>query len=248
MAEPFDDRTDKDDGIGSRLRGRKSRASAAREIEALLATAPSVLEVTPAQVSEIVDRHGVRLDRQLRTPARNFYRRFFEFCLVDHAVTDEEAAELEHLRAMLSIDDADAESVHDEVARVVYGAAVEVVLEDHRLDPEEAAFLHRLQDHLNIDEQVASETIESQTARSRQRYLAKVASTDDLLLTSQEIKLTLDGSSTESLGLAVANAIHEACAALPELKTVDVDRIRVDIDDGNVKRWHVSLRAVLDRE
>jgi len=248
MAEPFDDRTHKDEGVGSRLRGRKSRASATREIEALLAAAPTVRDVTPAQVSEIADRHGVRLDRQLRTPVRSFYRRFFELCLLDHAVTDEEAEDLEHLRAALSIDDEVADSVHDEVAKVVYGAAVEVVLEDHKLDPEEAMFLQRLRDNLAIDEHVASETIENQTARSRQRFLAKVSSTDDLLVTSQEIKLTLDGSSTESLGLAVTDAIREACAALPELKTVDVDRIRVDIDEGSVERWHVSLRAVLDRD
>jgi flavin-binding protein dodecin len=248
MAEPFDDRTRATEGLASRLPGRKARAAAAREIEALLAQAPSVSSVSAGQVVDVAARNGLELDRRLRTPTRNLYRRYFEFCLLDQAVSDEEAAELDHLRTILALDDADAASVHDEVARTVYGAAVEEVLDDHRLDPDEAAFLQRLRDDLRLDESVAAETIEDHTLRSRQRYIAKVASTDDVLVTSQEIKLTLEGSSEHSLDDAVADALREACAAIPELASVEIASVRVDVDQGRIGRWRVSLRTVLDRD
>ncbi len=248
MAEPFDDRTHTTDGLGARLPGRKARAMAAREIETLRATASSVTDVTAEQIAGGAAAHGLELDRRLRTPRRSLYRRYLEFCLLDQAVCDEEAAELEHLRTILALDGEDSASVHDEVAHAVYGAAVEEVLNDHRLDPDEAAFLQRLQVDLGMDEAVARQTLESETRRSRHRYLSKVASSDDVLLTSQEIKLTLDGSSERSFEDAVADALRQACAALPELEQVEIAGMRVDIDEGVVGRWHVSLRAVLDRD
>jgi len=246
MAEPFDDRTQTTDGLGSRLPGRRARATAAREIEALFASAARVSDVTAERIIEIAGKHGLQLDRRLWTMRRNLYRRYLEFCLLDQAVSDDEAAELEHLRVILALNAEDAASVHDEVASTVYGSAVAQVLEDHRLDPDEASFLQRLRDDLGLDEKVAAETLEDHTIRSRQRYLSKVATTDDLLVTSQEIKLTLAGSSETSLEDAVGHALHEACAALPELKTVEIADIRVEISDGTVGRWLVSLRAVLD--
>lgn len=64
---------------------------------------------------------------------------------------------------------------------------------------------------------------------------------------SQEIKLEIAGSSEDSIEGAVSDALAEASTVLPGLKRVETTALEADIDDGQVSRWHVKLKAVLDR-
>ena len=111
MADPFERKAGETSGVG-RLLGRAGK-TALREIEDLLARAQRVREVEPDLVKEVADRHGVDLGRRLRTPRRNLYRRFFEYCLVDHALSDDEIADLSHLRAILELPEDDIAEVHE---------------------------------------------------------------------------------------------------------------------------------------
>jgi flavin-binding protein dodecin len=83
--------------------------------------------------------------------------------------------------------------------------------------------------------------------RARQRYLSTVVSSDDILVASQEIKLEIEGSSEESIEGAVSDALREAATVLPGLKRVVVSSLEADISQGAVTRWHVKLKAVLDK-
>ena len=246
MTGPFESNPGTSGGLGSRLLGRKARGAANRDIEALLAGSPDISAVTADRVAAIATEHGVELSR-LQSQCRDLYRRYLEFCLVDHALSDAEIADLGHLRTILVLPDEVASEVHEEVSCAVYGAAIDDVLSDHRLDPEEEEFLTRLRDDLDIDAEAAERAFEEGRRRARQRYLSTVVSSDDILVASQEIKLEIEGSSEESIEGAVSDALKEAGTVLPGLKRIEVAALEADVAGGGVSRWHVKLKAILDK-
>jgi len=246
MTGPFESNPGTSGGLGSRLLGRKARGAANRDIEALLAGSPEISAVTADRVAAIATEHGVELSR-LQSQCRDLYRRYLEYCLVDHALSDDEISDLGHLRTILALPDEAASEVHEEVACAVYGAAVDDVLSDHRLDPEEEEFLTRLRDDLDIDADAAERALEKGRRLARQRYLSTVVSSDDILVASQETKLEIQGSSEGSIEDAVSDALKEAGTVLPGLKRVEVAALEADIAGGEVSRWYVKLKAVLDK-
>lgn len=246
MAGPFEESAKPDRGLGSRLLGRRARSAAAREVEALLAGATSISDLTERDVEAAVERHGTDLSR-LRSSFRDMYRRYLEHCLVDLALSEQEALDLAHLRRVLGLDEATAAEVQEEVACAVYGSAIDDVLADHRLEPEEEAFLKHLRADLKLDDEVASQAFEQGRRRARQRYLSTVVSTDDVLVASQEVKLELRGTSESSLEDAVRSSLVEARTVLPGLKEIEVKTIRAEVGESGVRRWNVTVGAVLDR-
>lgn len=246
MSGPFEADPSASGGLAARLLGRKARGAASRDIEALLAGSPELLSLSAERVAEVAAQHGVDLSR-LQSQCRDLYRRYLEYCLVDHALSEDEVADLSHLRHILALPDAVASEVHEEVACAVYGAAVDDVLSDHRLEPEEEAFLQSLRAGLDIDAETADRAFEAGRRRARQRYLSTVVSSDDLLVASQEIKLEIDGTSGDSIEAAVADALREATTVLPGLKRVEISALEADVEGGAISQWHVKLRAVLDK-
>jgi flavin-binding protein dodecin len=247
MTGPFDTDPQARGGLGTRLLGRRARGAAAREIETLLAGSAELSTISAEDVAGIASSHGMEMSR-LQSSCRDLYRRYLEFCLIDHALSDEEVADLAHLRDILSLSADAASEVHEEVACAVYGAAVDEVLSDHRLDPEEEVFLKRIRGDLNIDPEAARQAMDAGRRKARQRYLSSVVSSDDILVASQEIKLEIEGSSEESIEAAVTDALREATTVLPGLKRIEISGLQADVSNGGVGAWHVKLRAVLDRD
>ena len=246
MAEPFEKRTRR--GALSKVLGSAAKRGAIDDIEALLCDADRVCDVVAQQVKEIGDRHGVDLGRKLRSARVQLYRRFLQHCLVDHHLSDDESEDLEHLRALLNVNAADASRVHDEVSRQVYGEAVDEVLDDQQLDPDEEEFLSRLRGQLAIPEEIANALLAEGVQRARQRFFSKSASRSGVFLTSQEAPLQLVGASEGSIEGAVNDALEQACRAVPRLHWVEVSKIRGEVADGRVKEWQVELKAWLDPE
>ena len=99
----------------------------------------------------------------------------------------------------------------------------------------------------DIDASTAERAMEEGRRRARQRYLSTVVSSDDILVASQEIKLEIEWSSEESIEGAVFDALAEATTVLPGLKRVVVASLEADVAGGEVSRWHVKLKALLDK-
>ncbi len=250
MAEPFQRRS-ASDGALTRMLGRRSKGSLIREIEELLADAGRVSDVSAEQVAGLAENHGHDLSRRLRTPRKNLYRRLLEHCLVDNALSEEENADLAHLRRILRLEEIDAARVHDEVARTVYGSAIDHVLEDHRLDPDEETFLKRLRDELALPEQLAEQLLKEGEARARERYLFRAVSHEGpFMLAAREAVLHPTGTSESTIEDAVQAAVEEAARAVPqlELRWVELNELRAEVEKGRVSKWHVKLRAVLSPE
>lgn len=241
MAEPFERRVSSGRGFLGRLR--RARGGVIREIEDLLARARRVSEVDPEQVAAVARSHGVDLGRRLRTARLGLYRRFFEQCLRDQTVSDEERRELAHLRRLLQLEDGDIARLHEEVAVAVYGDAVDRVLEDHRLDPEEEDFLRKLRDELVLSDELAERLLAQGSGRARRRFLDRAVQRDDFLLASRDLTLELSGESECGLEAAVERAVEQASRAVDGLTGVEVSRIGVEVAGGRVARWHVKLQA-----
>lgn len=243
VANPFVEKTTV--GAFSRLLG-SGRAVA--EIEALLAGATRLCEVSPEDVDQIAKRNGIDLDRRLAGPRRSLYRRFLEHCLVDCALSPEENVDLAHLQRLLRLDVADSARIQDETAQAVYGRAVADVLRDQQLDPEERSFLERISTDLSLTPQITAQIYEKGAAQSRERYLMRAHTHASALLASRTAKLELPGSSEKSLEDAIRAALAEAAHALPELASARLSEIRADVREGHVVRWHVVLESELERK
>lgn len=239
MAKPFV-RHPAETGLRRLMSGRRA---CIREIEGLLADAAGVRDVTAEQLAGIAARHGVDLATQLATARRELYRRFLDHCLTDQELSAEETAEVEHLRRLLQLPDADAAEVHDQVARGVYGQAIDEVLADNRLDPEEAEFLHRLGATLALPEEERDQIYEDGSRRARSRFLRRTLAHESALVAPRRRVLELSGTSTRSLEDAIQGALAEAVRAVPELRHFEVTRIHGDLEGSAVARWQVELRA-----
>jgi flavin-binding protein dodecin len=247
MSGPFESGPAARTGLGALLLGRRSRAATLRDVEALLADAPRITDVTRDQVRDVAVRHGVDLDR-LQAPLRDLYRRYLEFCLEDRAISEDEVTDLAHLRGVLHLGEETAAAIHEEVAYTVYGSAVDEVLSDNRLEPDEEGFLQRLRNDLGLDTDAANRALEEGRARARRRYLSTAVSPDDLFVVSRDLTVKLEGSSAESVEDAVNDALKRVEAVMPGVERVEITRIEAEIDPGRVRTWHVQLEGAVRRE
>jgi flavin-binding protein dodecin len=246
LAEPFESREPR--GRLSRVLPGQNKSAAIQEIESLLAAAERVSDVSPQQVEEVAARHGIDLGRRCRTSLLHLYRRFFEHCLIDHALSPDESADLRHLRRLLHLADDDARRAHDEIASAVYGSALDQVLDDQRLDPDAEAFLGALRSELALPDRVAEALLAEGIERARQRFFSRTAARSGVFLTSQEAPLQLVGVSDESIQGAVDDALEQATRAVPRLHWIEVATIRGEVREGHVREWQVELKAWLDPE
>lgn len=237
MAEPFEARPER------KMRSRK-RAFLA-ELETELANPVRVTLVDPSRVEELAQARGIDLEMDVTTPRRGLYRRFLEYCLNDHALSEEESEDLTHLQKLLHLNSADVHSVQDEVTRSVYGQAIDEVLDDYRLDPEEEAFLQRLRAEIGISEDVAAELQQDGKERARHRFVSRAAVQQSSFVTNKGAEVELQGSSEKSFEEAVQAAIEAAYQSLEKIESAELKTLRVDVAEGRIQKWSVKLTTRL---
>lgn len=152
---------------GRRLLRRRTPDDAVVEINNLFARAHTVRAITDMQITEVVHRYGIASAVQLPRDREHLYRDYLLYCLSDHHLTDEEVADLGHLKNLLRLDDQTVDLVHRRVAREVYSRSVDQVLADATVDADERQFLLRLRVHLSIPDAVA-ENIEEMKRRQQE--------------------------------------------------------------------------------
>lgn len=245
MAEPFLTEPAVESGALSRLLGSRARAAAARDVESLLAAADRVTSVSADEILTAAALHEVDLDRHLRSCCRGLYRRYVEHCFVDRKLSEQEAADLAHLRSVLRLGELECAKVHHDVAKALFGAAVEDALGDMRFEPEEEAFLERLRADLRLEEEAAGRAVAEATRRARNRFLATASTGEGALVAAREATVELKGASSGSIEEAVRDALARAGDALPDLDRVELVGTMARLVDGDVVGWEVTLRAAL---
>jgi len=246
MAEPFRDRAAEKRGRRLSVGPGRRKKAFLEELETLLATAESLIKVDVAVVSQLAQAHGIDVSADLTTARRALYRRFLEYCFNDYALSAEEAGALAHLQAILALSEADVSIAKEEAVRSVYGRALDAVLEDYQLDPDEEAFLLRLRREIGLSGDSAQALLAQKKEQARQRFIhgAKIYE-GSVLMASQGTEVELHGESATTLEDAVCAALARATSALPEIRSAVVRDLRVEVAEGAISKWRVTLRARL---
>lgn len=246
MADPFRDRTA--EKRGHRLSvgpGRRKRAFL-EELETLLATSESLTELTVPVVRQLAQTHKIDLTADVTTARRALYRRFLEHCLNDFALSADETAELAHLQVLLALSEPDVNIAKEEAVRSVYGRALDAVLEDYQLDPDEAEFLLRLQKEIGLSADSAQALLGKKKQQLRERFIRDTQVYEGrVVMAPQRTEVELHGDSDTSLEDAVRVALAPATGALPEVRSAVVRDLRIEVTEGAISKWSVTLRAQL---
>jgi hypothetical protein len=143
---------------------RRRPEDAAIEVNNLFARAVRVRSVTADEVHAVFERYGIRIPDA--APREKLYRDYLRYCLSDRRLTDEEVADLDHLRDVLHLDAGVVDLLHRRVAREVYSRTVDEVLADAAIDEAERQFLTTLRQHLAIPDAIADNIVDM---KQRQR-------------------------------------------------------------------------------
>lgn len=241
MAEPFRTTPERKGGLGSVMRSK--RAATFEAIENLLAKSDNVRDISEDAVAAICEAHTVDISRKFASDRKALYRRYLAYCLDDKVLTDEENADLVHLRSLLHLTRADVAAIHDDVARDVYGKAIEEVLEDLEIDEEEEAFLQRLRDDLHMPEKMADKLLAHGQLHARERALIRASAPDLDFVFHRESAGEFTGRSDDTLEAAIADALEKASVAVPDLYWFEVIRLAGYVGEGKPKGWHITVRC-----
>ena len=134
--------------------GQKIKENALIEINNLLAE-KELVEINVEDIHAIAEKYGVNFDTDYDKEIFAFYKEYLEICLEDKFISEEELAELKHLKYILNINDKEVEEIHKELAGKIYKNEVEKVIQDGELDEEERLFIEKLQNDLKLPKEVA---------------------------------------------------------------------------------------------
>lgn len=245
MATPYERAESTKGGLGGLLR----RGSITIEtIEDLFAQATSVRDVTPRMLSVLCQERAVDLPNRLLRGRKQLYRRYLKHCFEDKVLSEDERADLAHLRSLLHLSSADLGEIHDEIAIEVYGEAVDEVLEDFRLDDDEAEFLHALREQLGLTEKKAEQILDAASSQAQTRALSLAQSRDRQFVEHRIPAGEFTGRSGGTLEAAIQDALANAALAIPSLHWFEVKEISGYVSDGQAGSWHVRLEAGIQKE
>jgi hypothetical protein len=146
-----------------RLLGKKPRDNAFLEIRNLLARTP-IRELSPAQVEQVLAGYGLTPE-EAEPQFKNLYAMVLRNAVRDFELTDEEMAELSHLRRVFGLSDADVRSIEGEMLEDAYRTQTRLAVGDTRLTDEEKARLQELAARLRIPESLARSIREEEVGK-----------------------------------------------------------------------------------
>src|SRR5688572_2450893 len=114
------------------------------ELNNLLAT-HVIMDIKPEQVTGIARKYKINLSREFERNIDEFYAAYLNHCLTDKALSDSEIEELKHLKAILGLNDAKVNLIHEKLTGIIYKQSIEEIIKDGRMNKSEADFISKLQ-------------------------------------------------------------------------------------------------------
>lgn len=186
---PFEEVTLASPNPIQRFFGQQSKGNASKEISNSLARARDVRQVLEDEVQAVADKYRAANKAWFRKELAEIYRLLLQHCLTDRHLSDDETAQLLHLKSILGLSDSDVGGIHDDVAQTVYEESVDEAISDGRLDTDERSFLDRLQTTLKLPKETADRIYGARATDYMSRYLAS-ALEDERLSPDEEKELT----------------------------------------------------------
>jgi flavin-binding protein dodecin len=234
-------------GAGARWFGGRT-ARAMEEVQNALAEAACVRDVDAAHLHRTCAEHGVDLTRQARGGRRKIYSSYLEHCLEDGELSNEEIADLAHLREVLHLGENDVQASHEDVGRTVYGRALTDVLDDLEIDDAERSFLRQLRGVIGLSEDEARQIEAQEMWQARKQAISEASQGDPLFSRARARAGHFTGRSDRSYDAAVQDGLQKARRVFPRLLWFEVERVAGYVGEDGARSWHVTLAAGLDPE
>lgn len=165
--------------ILDKARGRPPAQDALIELKALLADR-QLRGVSEEQIEEIAERFQLDPHRRFRKEFDELYVERVRQCLVDRHLDDDELAELQHMKLLLSISDSHASEIHNRLSEDLYREDAQQAMADGRLSIGEREVLERLEKQLRLPEEIASR-VHREVASARVQASLDSATSDQRL-------------------------------------------------------------------
>lgn len=153
------------------------------ELNNLLATRP-LLEIQGKDVAAIIETYQVDITRHFKDKVVQLYLTYFQSCIVDYTLGEEENRSLLHLKKLLLLTDADIDPGTMDIAGGVVTQAWKDTLADGRLTPEEEEKINKLVAATRLPEATAKEISALTRELHYRQYL--LACMEDRRLTPEE--------------------------------------------------------------
>ncbi len=128
--------------------------NAVTELNNLLAT-KAISAITDADISAIEKNYSIRLIKEFKLNLEEFYAVYLHHCLADKVLSEQEMADLLHLKYLLRLDDKTIEKLHAMLGEMIYRQSFEAAVADGRLTPAENEFLNKLEVTLRLPKSLA---------------------------------------------------------------------------------------------
>jgi hypothetical protein len=134
------------------------------EVNNLFAGKP-ILEVTPDEINKIYMRYGAAVLARHQRGMLGYYHLYLQQCLEDKRLTEQEIAELAHLKILLGLSDRVIKQSHQSIVSRLYGAELARSLSDGSISYEEQQFLQELSDNLLLSHERTAAIMEDQAEK-----------------------------------------------------------------------------------
>ncbi len=172
-SSPFPQRALQRPSFAQRLLRRKLPRNALIDLVNLLGSVDSPRAVTQTDLDRITRVHRVNPVNYFRGELEVVYRDYLVHCLEDRRISDDELADIAHLRALFGLDATTCDAIQRNVARQVYLRTVSEVLADGTIDEAERDFLRKLQEHLSIPRNIAENFVDIRQRQYQSRQPRK---------------------------------------------------------------------------
>ena len=138
-----------------RLFNKKPKENAVIEINNLFSESNCIKDITIEDIHSIAEKYNVKLLKEFHEDLELFYRIYLKHCLSDKKLSDDERDDLLHIKNIFNLNDKSIESIHNDIAGLIYKTSVEKVISDGRVDLDEKEFLIKLKNDLALPTNIA---------------------------------------------------------------------------------------------
>lgn len=121
----------------------------------------AVSEITKNEIDLISLRYRINISKDFSLNMEEFYAVILNYALTDKKLTENEIADLEHLKYILDLDNKNIENISLLLGKDIYKQSVEEAIEDGRLSEKKKQFLSELENTLNLPKEIANNISEN---------------------------------------------------------------------------------------
>ena len=161
-----------------KLRGTPPKRNAFRELKNQLIDAEKLTDVDEDFVYSLEEKYGVDLQREFFHDLRKLYVKFITFFLLDEHASEEEIADVWHLKKIFGISGAEHERLFKKAAKATYQRSLISVLSDGEISDAERKHLDDLSVYLDLSQKAKDELLKS-SAKNLVEYKLRRATADN---------------------------------------------------------------------